>query len=78
MTAPQFENEVSSELEGVTDLVLDLKQLSYISSAGLRVLMVLMRTMKDQNGILTVCYPSEDVLDVFTATRLVDYLNIEQ
>ena len=39
LTAPEFESKVEPELSGVKDLVIDLKDLEYISSAGLRVLM---------------------------------------
>lgn len=78
MTAPQFENEISSELEGVTELVLDLKQLDYMSSVGLRVVVGLQKTMTARKGKLTVCSPSEGVLDIFTATGLTDILDIEQ
>ena len=77
MTAPQFENEVSSELEGITELVLDLKQLEYMSSAGLRVVVGLQKTMNAKKGTLTVCSPSESILDIFTATGLADFLDIE-
>ena len=78
MTAPQFENEVASGLEGVTELVLDIKQLEYISSAGLRVIIGLQKTMTAKKGKLTVCSPSEGVLDIFTATGLTDILDIVQ
>ena len=33
-TAPQLEEELKTGLEGVTDLVIDLSKLEYISSAG--------------------------------------------
>ena len=35
-TSPQLEAELSASLDGVTQLTLDLKQLAYLSSAGLR------------------------------------------
>ena len=76
MTAPQFETEVNSSLEDVTDLVLDFKQLEYISSAGLRVVTGLQKTMSSRKGKLTICSPAENIMDIFTATGLVDFLNI--
>ena len=78
MTAPRFESEILSDLEGVTELVLDLKGLEYISSAGLRVVASLHKTMKAGKGKLTVCSPSESIIDIFTATGLMDYLDIKK
>ncbi len=62
LTAPEFESKVEPELAGVKDLVIDLKDLEYISSAGLRVLMGLVKIMKDQ-GEMKVINPSEVVMD---------------
>ena len=39
MTAPDLENVIKENLEGVEKLVLDFKDLEYISSAGLRVVL---------------------------------------
>ena len=36
VTAPEFENEVKSAIDGIDELVLDFTELNYISSAGLR------------------------------------------
>ncbi|MBR3465307.1 MAG: STAS domain-containing protein [Clostridiales bacterium] len=76
LTAPEFESKVEPELSGVKDLVIDLKDLEYISSAGLRVLMGLVKIMKDQ-GEMKVINPSEVVMDVFSLTGFDSILNIE-
>lgn len=76
LTAPEFESKVEPELAGVKDLVIDLKDLEYISSAGLRVLMGLVKIMKDQ-GEMKVINPSEVVMDVFSLTGFDSILNIE-
>lgn len=39
LTAPEFEEKLEPELEDTEKLVLDLAELEYISSAGLRVLL---------------------------------------
>lgn len=76
LTAPEFESKVEPELAGVKDLIIDLKDLEYISSAGLRVLMGLVKIMKEQ-GEMKVINPSEVVMDVFSLTGFDSILNIE-
>ena len=78
MTAPQFDEEVSGDLDGVTELVLNLAELGYMSSAGLRVLVGLQKTMTARKGKLTVCSPSSNILDILKATGLADYLDIQE
>ena len=76
MTAPQFDSGITDELDGIAGLVLNIRQLEYMSSAGMRVLVGLQKTMSAKKGSLTVCYPSAAILDIFTATGLTDYLKI--
>ena len=45
ITAPQLEDELRASLPSVNDLVFDLTDLVYISSAGLRVLLSAQKTM---------------------------------
>ncbi len=46
-------------------VILDLRQLTYISSAGLRVILLVARTLQRQDGNLAVCSLSGPVLEVF-------------
>ena len=50
LSAPDLEKGLEPELSGITDLVLDLKDLEYISSAGLRVLLNTFKSMKSSGG----------------------------
>ena len=47
-TAPELEAELNASLDGVKDLVLDLKELVYLSSAGLRVVLGAQKRMNTQ------------------------------
>ena len=75
-TAPQLEGELRSALNGITELVIDLAQLDYISSAGLRVLLSAQKTM-NQNGNMVVTHVKPEIMDIFEVTGFVDIMNIE-
>ena len=75
-TAPQLESELKTALDDVTELIFDIKDLAYISSAGLRVLLGLAQVMEDQ-GKMVVTNPNDAVMDVFSVTGFDDILTIE-
>ncbi len=75
-TAPQFEQELKSSLDGITDLKIDIAELQYISSAGLRVLLSAQKTMNKQ-GSMVVQHASEEVSEIFDVTGFSDILTIE-
>lgn len=77
ITAPQFEAEINKGLDGVTSLIIDLKKLDYISSAGLRVLLKAQKIMAKQ-GSMTVKNLSQELKDIFEVTGFSDILNIEE
>lgn len=75
-TAPQLEAELNQSLDGVEKLVMDLAEMDYISSAGLRVLLSAHKKMTKQGG-MTVRNVSEIVMDIFDVTGFADILKIE-
>ena len=75
-TAPDLEREIMSSLDGVTELVMDLEKLTYISSAGLRVLLLAQKKMNKQ-GSMKVIHVNEAVMEVFVAMGFADILTIE-
>ena len=63
----EFQNKVEeSVVEGNTAVVLDLTDLVYISSAGLRVILLLAKNLKSQKVKLVMCSVIGPVKDVFT------------
>ena len=75
-TAPQLEAELKSSLGGVEELVLDLAKLEYMSSAGLRVLLLAQKTMNIQ-GNMTVRNVNDTIDEIFEITGFRDILTIE-
>ena len=76
ITAPALDKTINENLEGVKTLILDLKSLEYISSAGLRVLLSAQKKMQ-QVGEMKVMNVCELVMEVFEMTGFADILNIE-
>ena len=76
LTAPELEEVVKDQLHGVSELVFDLKEIAYVSSAGLRVLLAAQKIMNRQ-GSMVIRNANEDVMEIFDVTGFVDILNIE-
>jgi len=75
-SSPELEKALPDILNGTENLVFDLAKLDYISSAGLRVLLSVHKTMKKQ-GDMVIRNSSDDVKEVFEVTGFSDILNIE-
>ena len=75
-TAPALEKTINENMEGIKTLILDLKNLEYISSAGLRVLLSAQKKMQ-QFGTMKVINVCELVIEVFEMTGFADILTIE-
>lgn len=74
-TAPELEGMLKDSLEGVTELTIDMAELDYLSSAGLRVLLGAQKTMNRQ-GIMKVANVNETIMEIFEVTGFADILTI--
>ncbi|MCR5399283.1 MAG: STAS domain-containing protein [Lachnospiraceae bacterium] len=75
VTSPELES-VIGDLAGTEELIFDLKDLIYISSAGLRVLLTAQKIMDDQ-GRMVVRNANKDVMDIFKETGFLKIFEIE-
>ena len=75
-TAPELEKTLNTSLDGVETLFIDMEQLDYISSAGLRVLLAAQKTMNKQ-GEMKVMHVNETILEIFEVTGFSDILTVE-
>ena len=76
ITAPTLDKTIGENLAGTKHLVLDLKGVEYISSAGLRVLLSAQKKMQ-KIGSMKLVHVGEDVMEVFEMTGFADILTIE-
>ena len=75
-TTPQATQEIEAELDNTNALVLDMKNLKYITSAGLRLLLSLHKKMAAK-GNMTIKNVNETNMEIFEMTGFTDILNIE-
>ena len=66
-TAPELEEKFKTELSDVTELVVDLADLEYISSAGVREVVA---AYKKMDGALVVKNVSSGIMSIFKATGI--------
>ena len=75
-TSPELEAELKASLDGVEALVMDFENLSYLSSAGLRVILAAQKTMNKQ-GSMVIRHVNETIMEIFEVTGFSDILTIE-
>ena len=75
-SAPALEKAINEDIGDAKNLVLDLKGVQYISSAGLRVLLGAQKKMQ-KIGSMKVINVCQEVMDVFEMTGFADILVIE-
>lgn len=66
---------VTDEVEAV---IFDFAELSYISSAGLRVILQMQKKMNARQGSMTVRHPNDIIWEVFEATGFTEIMQIER
>ncbi len=78
-TSPKLEKFLAEKLETgqVKGLVIDFKPTEYISSAGLRILLMATKKMKSSGGKLILCALSDHVQEVFDIAGFTPVFNIE-
>ena len=76
ITAPSLDKTINEDIGDAKNLVLDLKGMEYISSAGLRVLLSAQKKMQ-KIGSMKVTGVCEEVMEVFEMTGFADILVIE-
>jgi len=68
LTAGQLNTAIESAIGETNSLVLDFKDLEYVASAGLRVLLGAKKKLNAKNGKFTICNVSEVIMEVFEIT----------
>jgi anti-sigma B factor antagonist len=77
LTAPELQSPLLEAIETEGRTVLDFTELEYVSSAGLRVLLLAEKSSKTAGSEFVIRNVSSDVMEVFEMTGFADILTIE-
>ena len=77
LRAMSLDEQLNAMSEGIADIVFDLEGLTYIASAGLRILFWAQEVTEDQGGTTVVKNVSDEVNEIFAMTGFGDIITIE-
>ena len=72
---PELEKLLKELLHGVADLTIDLREMDYLSSDGLRVFADAQKTMNKQ-GFMRVIHVNDKIMKIFEVNGFVDILTV--
>ena len=75
-TAPEVQRQVLPSAEGQNKVILDMTGVDYVSSAGVRILLLLYRQLKAKGGKIALVGMSEEIKDVMSNTGLINFFLI--
>ena len=75
-SAPELDKFLQKNYPSITGLVIDCSKLDYISSAGLRVLLLAKKALQDKGGV-RILNANSLVLGVFKVTGMIDLFEFE-
>lgn len=76
ITAPVLEKTIGESISDIQSLILDMKGLEYISSAGLRILLAAQKKIQSF-GTMKLINVCEEVMEILEMTGFADILTIE-
>ena len=78
LSSPELESALRPHIHDVNSIVIDMTHLNYISSAGLRVLLVTYTELNDRGGTLVILNPNEEIREIFDVTSFSSFLTIQE
>jgi len=76
VSAPELEAELAKIPADTSALTLDIEKLDYVSSAGLRILLLMHKRFAKQGGF-TVEHANEVIMEIFDVTGFADILTLK-
>ena len=75
--ASQFSEAVEGELDDVMELYIDMTEMEYTTSAGLREMLAAYQVLDEKDGRMVLQHPNDEIKEVLELTGFVNFLEIE-
>lgn len=75
-TAPDIQEKVLEASADSKNVIIDLSEVDFVSSAGLRVILMIYRQIKSKNGKVVLVGVSEEIEDVMTVTGFANFFEM--
>ena len=75
--SPEFGKRLEQELDGITEVIIDLEKVDYVSSGGLRVLLKTQQEMETRGGTVKAIHVSAPIMMVFELVGFLELLTVE-
>ena len=77
ISAPDFQNAVLKAFVKSADVIINFGETTYISSAGLRALLIGQKTAQSKGGSFTIINANEGIINVLRVTGLEKMLRVQ-
>lgn len=75
-TAPELQQKIVEVTHDSKKVIIDMTKVEFVSSAGLRVLLMVYRQIKTNNGIVVLVGVSEEIKEVMSMTGFINFFKI--
>ena len=75
-TAGDLQMQILGKVSETNNVLLDLYKVDFVSSAGLRVLLLIYRQIKSKNGKVILVGVSDEIRDVMSMTGFINFFSI--
>jgi anti-anti-sigma factor len=75
-TSPMLEQQLFPELKDVADLILDFEKVEYISSGGLRLVLLTEQEMEQRAGSMTLIHVNDHVRTIFDMAGFLQIIHL--
>jgi len=77
-TASDLQQSILDVIAGTSKIILDMTKVAFVSSAGLRVLLMVYRQLKAKDGKIVLVGVSDEIKDVMFMTGFITFFEMEK